>query len=113
MAVRIINLEAGMPPAEFAKSRLIQELYSARSSGTKVVKIIHGYGSTGKGGAIKTMVLSTLKAKKREGFIREFVCGSDFSPFSAETRTILAAEPSLSKDRDYSRGNDGITIVLL
>ncbi len=112
MAYRTINLEAGMPTVEVARSRLSQELVSARAGGARALKIIHGYGSSGKGGAIKREVHSFLRQKKRSGVIREYVAGEEFSPFGASARRAVELCPELSRDSDYSRGNDGITIAV-
>lgn len=113
MALSIINLEAGMPTVEKARLKLDQELRSARSRRTAAVKIIHGYGSSGKGGAIKREVQAFLTGKMRAGQIKAFVPGERFSPFFAEARQMLDRCPELARDRDYTRGNDGVTIVLL
>lgn len=113
MSCKIINLESGMPTVEVARARLTNELITARMRGEKAVKIIHGYGSTGKGGAIKADVHKFLAQKQRSGGLRGFVKGEDFSPFSEDSRRLTDILPELKKDRDYSRGNDGITIVLL
>ena len=106
-------MEAGMPTVEQARIRLGQELRIAKAQGETLLKIIHGYGSTGKGGAIKKDVQLQLGAKKRQGFIRDFVKGENFSPFDENSRKLTAAEPSLSKDKDYYNANEGITIVLI
>lgn len=113
MALSIINLEAGMPTVDRARIRLDQELRSARSHGARAVKIIHGYGSSGKGGAIRREVQVILAGKKRSGQIRAYVPGERFSPFHAEAREIIDKCPELARDRDYTRSNDGVTIVLL
>ena len=113
MNCRIVNLEDGMPTVEMARIRLNKALQAARMQGDKAVKIIHGYGSSGKGGAIKADVQKILAEKQRIGAIKGYVKGEDFSPFSAASRQLTARCPGLTKDRDYSRGNDGITIVLL
>lgn len=102
-----------MPTVEQARTRLNQELRIAKTNGEKAMKIIHGYGSTGKGGAIKRDVLQTLNAKKRQGIIKNFVKGEDFSPFTEASRSITSAYPALTKDKDYLNANEGITIVLL
>ena len=52
-SILTINLEQGMPTVEQAKQRLIAELGRARASGTKAVKLIHGYGSSGVGGKLR------------------------------------------------------------
>ena len=113
MAIHTVNLEQGMPTVEQARIKLEQELRSARTKGLKAIKIIHGYGSSGKGGAIRRDTRAYLSAQKRSRRIREFVGGEYFSPFDPAARNIIAAEPQLSRDSDYSRGNEGITIVLL
>jgi len=110
--LRTVNLEAGRPSAAQAIVRLNQTLASARASGTKAVKLIHGYGSSGKGGVIRREVQRVLTEKKQEGVIRDFVPGEDFSPFSVAGRKALNLLPELSHDQDYSRSNKGITIVL-
>lgn len=109
----VINLEQGMPTVANARIRLDQGLRNARAQRVRIIKIIHGYGSSGKGGAIKKDVQSFLAEKKRSGQIFGFVAGEYFSPFDADARALLAQCPELAHDRDYSRGNDGITIMLL
>ena len=113
MSCKIINLEEGRPTVEAARSRLSQALVSARANRVPCVKLIHGYGSSGQGGAIKREVQLILAEKKRMGAIREFVPGEDFSPFYESARRAVDLCPELSKDRDYSRQNGGITVVVL
>lgn len=108
-----INLEQGMPTVEQARIKLEQALRSAKARHMTTLKVIHGYGSSGKGGAIKRDVQSVLAGKLRSGQIRGFVPGERFSPFDPAARALLDRCPELSRDKDYSRGNDGITIVLL
>ena len=108
-----VNIKEGMPTVEAARIRLDQALRTAKARRYPAVKIIHGYGSSGKGGAIKRDVQAFLAQKKRGGAISGFVGGEDFSPFSADSRAITDRLPQLKNDKDYSRGNDGITIVLL
>ena len=113
MSCYIINLESGMPTVEVAIKRLINGLQTARMTGSKSVKIIHGYGSSGKGGAIKREVITFLSQKLSSGGIKGYVKGEDFSPFTENSRRITSIYPALKRDSDYDRGNDGITIVLL
>ncbi len=112
MSYPIINIESGMPTAEVALARLSQGMRNAKASKAFGIKVIHGYGSSGKGGVIKSRLLQLLTEKKREGSIRDFIRGEDFSPFSAGARQAIESCPSLSKDKDYARGNMGITIIL-
>ena len=52
MAASIINIKEGMPKVDVATRKLRLELNTLRRVGVNQVKIIHGYGSTGKGGLI-------------------------------------------------------------
>ena len=49
-----VNLELGRPSADEALRRLEHELAAKRHLRAKAMKIIHGYGSSGKGGRIRT-----------------------------------------------------------
>ena len=51
-AIRIYNVEAGMPTLDDARRLVIGEIKRAKRDGVKVLKVIHGYGSSGKGGAL-------------------------------------------------------------
>lgn len=102
-----------MPTVQNARIKLDQALRTAKARRVPVLKIIHGYGSSGHGGAIKRDVQTFLAGKKRSGFIRQFVPGEKFSPFDPAARAILAACPALARDNDFTRGNDGITMVLI
>lgn len=110
---RILNIESGMPTVEVARTRLTQGLRSAKAEGCTVVKVIHGYGSSGKGGAIKTDTLHTLQQKRAGGQLKAFVKGEDFSAFDATARRIIEACPQMARDMDYGRQNHGVTIALL
>lgn len=113
MDIHIVNLEQNMPSVEQARIRLEQAVRSARAKKCKVLKLIHGYGSTGKGGAIRKDVHSTLASYQRSGKIKTFVPGEEFSPFYSNARMAADQCPSLLRDRDYTASNHGITIVLL
>lgn len=109
----VVNLEAGMPTVTTAKSLLSQAVRTAGANGTHLLKLIHGYGSSGKGGAIRSAARRELAEYKRMGQIKAFIPGEDFSPFNEDARSALSRWPELAKDRDYSRQNHGITIVVV
>lgn len=48
--IRELNLELGRPDAAEALRRLAAEVEAARHLGTPAMKLIHGYGSSGRGG---------------------------------------------------------------
>ena len=111
--MRIINLEQGMPTTDRALVLMGQMLRTAKAGGERCIKLIHGYGSTGSGGAIRAAVCRELRARQATGSIRLFVQGDRFSPFYEEARRAVDLCTELAKDRDYARANQGITIVVL
>ena len=109
-----INIEYGMPPAvDVAMPLLTERLRSLKKSGVKVVKVIHGDGSTGKGGSIRKATLALLDELKKSGLIKEFVVGELWSKFELRTLTLIDRMPQLYRDQDLERYNRGITVVFL
>ena len=109
---REINLEIGMPTVDIAERRLLKEIETAKIYKTGVMKIIHGYGSTGKGGKIKTRTIKVLREQKEKGKIKSFIKGEKFSLFDEESRNALLICPSLAKDNDLGNCNPGMTLVV-
>lgn len=108
--VKEINLEQGYPTVPHAMQNLVNGLSTARRTGCKAVVIVHGYGSTGTGGAIKTAVKSKLREPALRGLVKAVVAGEDWF---LKKKEFLDYCPQL---RDFSRhvdGNRGITVVLL
>lgn len=112
-ALREINLELGMPYAADAVRRLTFEVHHSKDLGCKVLKIIHGYGSTGKGGKIRLAARERLAFLERKHEVRGIIPGENFSIFDEATRNAFQICPDLRKDRDLERGNNGVTFILL
>ena len=108
-----INIEDGFPDVLTSLSTLERRLYAERAGRERSVKIIHGYGSTGRGGAIRVSCRRKLSEYKRRKVIKDFCPGEAFGPFGEEGRRLAAVMPSLRNDPDWGRANDGVTIVLL
>ena len=111
-AIRIANLEVGMPTVHEALSRLDHVLASARREGCDIVKLIHGYGSSGAGGDIRMAVQRRLAEMGRDGQIRNCIFGENWSKSDEQTWKLLQAQPELKADQDLGRKNLGITIVV-
>jgi hypothetical protein len=47
-----LNLKEGFPTVDDARRRLLSEMQSARARGVRVIKVIHGWGSSGEGGKL-------------------------------------------------------------
>ncbi|MEX2284336.1 MAG: Smr/MutS family protein [Gemmatimonadota bacterium] len=107
----VLDFEAGYPTAAEAKRRLPIELDLARRNGVAVVKIIHGYGSSGKGGKLRSSIRSALAQYRHAGAVGRVVFGEAWSIFDESTRALLERYPKLRGDRDLERSNPGITIM--
>ena len=93
--------------------RLERELAVARQQKTKLLKLVHGYGSTGAGGDIRIAVQKRLLEMAQNGQIRGCIFGEHWSKSDDVAWKLLQARPELKSDSDLGRGNRGITIVLL
>ena len=76
-----------------------------------VVLIVHGYGSTGKGGAICAKARQWLKAQERGGKVKQVFYGEDLTIFN------FAALALKNKCREleplFRVCNNGVTVVEL
>lgn len=102
-----------MPSVHEALQRLDREIALARQSKAGMLKIIHGYGSTGAGGDIRIAVQRRLQELSEGGQIRGCIFGEDWSKTDDATWRLLQKEAALKSDPDLGRRNHGITIVLL
>jgi hypothetical protein len=112
-AVRTFNVEADLPTVDEARRLVAEEIRRAKREGVKILKVIHGYGSSGKGGALCVGLRKSFKLRKKEGVIRDFVAGEDFSIFNATVLAMLEAAPELRGDPDLNATNEGVTVVWL
>lgn len=77
-----LNIKDGMPVVTDALNHMKKSLESFRRDKYKCVLIIHGYGSTGKGGAICEKARQWLKAQERNGQIKTVIFGENFDIFN-------------------------------
>lgn len=111
--LRQVNLEQGMPTVAQALRRLENELVMSKRMDCTVVKLIHGYGSSGTGGKIRTAVRRELSERKARGEVYDVIPGESFSIFHEGTRRALTRCEALRGDRDLDRYNNGVTYVVL
>jgi len=107
------NIEAGLPALDEARRLVIEQIRRAQREGVNVLKVIHGYGSSGKGGMLCVGLRKSFRLRRKEGVIRDFVAGEDFSIFNATVLAMLEAVPGLRGDPDLNATNEGITILWL
>jgi hypothetical protein len=112
-ATRTFNVEAGLPTLEEARRLVAAEIQQAKRDRVRVIKVIHGYGSSGKGGALCIGLRKSFGLRKKEGVIKDFIPGEDFSIFNDIVLGLLEAVPELRGDPDLNATNEGVTILWL
>ena len=112
MAYKTVNIEYGFPDVLTAMTRLSQEICLAKTAGHKALKVIHGYGSSGKGGKIKRAAIKEFDKRLKNGNIRFYVKGEEFGDCFLKGQEAVRMYKELRKDCDFGRQNDGITVIL-
>ncbi|MDR1734116.1 MAG: Smr/MutS family protein [Oscillospiraceae bacterium] len=111
--IREVNIKEDMPTVNEAVRRLQDLVPLSKAEGYKVLKIIHGYGSTGQGGAIGQAVRRRCQDYKAKGKVHGVIPGENLSIFDADTRKALQSCPELKKDPAFEQYNRGITFIIL
>jgi hypothetical protein len=109
----IVTIDIAHPPLHpIEAERILDEaLRKAKHSGKPIVlKIVHGYGSSGKGGALKTLAANW--AYTRRGSFSLVAPGEKFSPFDSEIEEQIKRS-GLSGFSDLGDVNEGVTILFL
>ncbi len=110
---KTVNLEQGLPTVEQALHRLQQEITTARREQIRLLTLIHGYGSSGKGGAIRRECRKTLEYLLSCGEIKVVVYGEKFSRRQGLVKELLRRFPPLASHPHLNMQNRGITLVQL
>jgi hypothetical protein len=110
---KTVNLEAGRPVVDVALHRMDEIIEDSARTDVNVLTLIHGYGSSGKGGAIRSECRKMLDFLKSKGVISDYISGEDFNKRSGLVKSLLQRYPQLGADKHLNRGNRGITLVIL
>ena len=91
------------------EQELLDAVQRIRSSSVlRVLKIVHGYGSTGKGGRTREVVLNWLYRQRPR--LRTVIEGADYGILEPDTRRLRAAVGQYP-DPDLDASNRGVTVV--
>ncbi|HEY3971939.1 MAG TPA: Smr/MutS family protein [Candidatus Sulfotelmatobacter sp.] len=102
-----------MPSVQEALQRLEREIAVARQCKLGLIKVIHGYGSSGTGGDIRIAVQRRLRELVEGGQIGGCIFGENWSKSDEATWRLLQGQSGLKSDGDLGRRNRGITIIVL
>ncbi len=109
---KTVNLEVGRPVVAVALHRLREVIDDAILNKINVITLIHGYGSSGKGGAIRSECRKALDYMKSKNIIADYIAGEDFHKKSGRVRALLQRHSQLTLDKNLNRANQGITLVI-
>lgn len=104
-----INLEDGKPTVADALIILKSSINNAKSGNVGCLYIIHGYGSSGKGGAIRDKARQWLSAQARNGVVKCVINGEDFNLFNFKALELKNKYKELEQLLKVC--NHGVTIV--
>lgn len=109
-----LNLEENLPKVDEALQLFDEALEELSLTAVKVIKVIHGYGSGGRGGKIRESVRQELLYQRRSHWIADYYAGEDLGPGKESYQELCRKYPTvktlLSKDM---LGNPGITLIIL
>ncbi len=111
MNIAEINLEEGMPTCDEAIDKLKSSLALAKQGKFKCAIIIHGYGSSGRGGTIRIKARQWLNAQVRNGRVKTVINGEDFDVLNEKARELRRKFPQLEQLLHVT--NHGVTVVEL
>lgn len=106
-----INLEEGMPTVEEAMEMLKNKIKRCRQNKILCLYIIHGYGSSGKGGAIRQSVRKWLGSQLNGGKIKACVFGEEFNIVDETSRNLNERYEGLEELTRIH--NHGVTVIEL
>lgn len=107
----IYTLDVGHPPRLPA---LVEELllqstqYVRNHDHLRVIKVVHGYGSKGKGGETRDTVRNWAYQNQRQ--LIDVIYGEQYSLFDTKTQ-LLRNECGQIEDSDLDAANPGITLL--
>lgn len=106
-----LNLKEDYPNVEVALAVVEIEIENAKKSKEVALKVLHGYGSHGKGGVICRALRKKCAQWKRSGVIKDYILGSEYHFSNPKVAALLQSDKSIYDDDLYSL-NPGITVII-
>lgn len=113
MNFETVNLKELCLSREDVSAHLDIIITSAKKNDIGAIKLLHGYGSHGQGGAICLELKRLLPLLKKQKIISGYFGGNEWDISNDKCQKFLLKCPSCSYDEDLNHSNPGITIVTL
>jgi len=114
MKMTILNIKKNNPSCNEALALVENEIeILAFQKEIDVLKIIHGYGSSGIGGEIKNKLKTKLEFLKKQKKILSYCPSEKFCNLWKDYSIFIKKFPELSIDYDIKNQNPGTTLIFL
>ena len=113
MRVLHIDVKSDNQTCLMAVAQLEIEIDACKLGGFNALKVIHGYGSHGIGGAIKKELHMRLKQMKAQKLIKDYIPCEKWTPSNPQRIMAVKYCDELLADSDLRMLNSGVTIVLI
>ena len=113
MRVLYIDVKSDNQTCLMAGAQLEIEIDACKLGGFNALKVIHGYGSHGVGGAIKKEIHARLKHMKNQKIIKDYIPCEQWTPTNPKRAEAIKYCNELLADSDLRMLNSGVTIVLI
>lgn len=109
-----LNLETGLPTVARALEKFEDSIIKLSATSIAMVRVIHGYGSSGIGGRIKEAVHQHLIYGKQASMIDRFCAGEDLVSSKSAYKELIRQHPHIKNfiPKDMI-GNPGVTLLIL
>lgn len=108
-----INIKKFNPTVQEALANYQTALEDALFQHAKVLKVVHGYGSHGVGGAIIQEFRRVVRAQQKQKAIKDYINGAEWTLSNPKVFNLVTAVPDCALDEDLGHQNVGITIIVL
>ncbi len=113
MQLITIDIKSEKQTVKVAIAQFLVEVEAYKKGGFKVMKVIHGYGSHGVGGAIKQEFLKKCQDLKNRKVIEDFTCCDKWTDKNVVKKIAINYCPDLLADSELYHLNPGCTIIIL
>lgn len=112
--IKEINIKEDFPPVDVAVANMENEIDVNKKFGDSIIKIVHGYGSHGIGGAIKIGIREKLEIMKRRALILDYIKGESFtSKMVNDMKISTKLKQELLCDSSIDSFNSGMTVIII
>lgn len=111
--VKLLNVKEHNTSPDYAVHILDMEIKQAGPQNIGAIIVIHGYGSSGRGGAMKQQIHAYLEQQKKFGKIKDFVKGEQWSDSNEIVPAMKKQFDELILNSQISNLNSGVSVVWL